>query len=777
MIEIGEEEDERKPAAKHRRRNRPLVDDDDVVFVGTKTNVPTDTNAYLLQQIACGGGGDVARSIFEPRSESRIQADEEDEDNNNKLDSLEEDLANQLLPNSEHDDMRDAMNVVEQELDKLFTVEEEEEECELPYHIIMTFLDTSCRTNSFFHCSPADNSNSSCGAIDHDHTSDEQCNIPEDANFFNPSAPLSNQSSTTSKSFDFPSNFIKALNYQFGPTSFDARARGSAFDVLVDYMDANKEYHSSSKILMDYIRQHCSPDIMPEAGSHIDMGNLLCCKENANLECCTSSSNGCDLEGVATTKGMRCLSRALLQTPKNHCNGNFNCLMLNLDDKCHQTIPTKTYKRKHCKGPHKSKIVRRVELMVEFIEYITVGCGVYVNYFNVGGDAVKSMMKSVLMKLSHKARLLCSVDYIGTQHAHRFVHGSGSPQNLAKQMAAVSRRMEEFSDRYMQFIVRLNLFRRTRGLPGVQLKATPHQTMCNDIAAKFVTHADNQLSLEKFSAHSEQRTRRMSQLASAAVMSDFLKRGSSSSSMPRLSLSALRNEVDARISVMNEDEAQAYMFFLDDVKSAALFMKKNRRRCQHHKGCTKHARAGTDFCSAHGGGKRCHREGCKNGAVGGTDFCVAHGGGKRCHREGCKNGAVGGTDFCSAHGGGKRCHREGCKNGAVGDIDFCVAHGGGKRCHREGCKNGAQSGTKFCIAHGGGKRCHREGCKNSAQCGNFCKTHGGKKECSDPGCKRPIFAGGKCSAHQAECASSGCTSKSRGKHGFCQKHKPQKHKL
>eukprot|EP00984_Skeletonema_dohrnii_P026364 scaffold15704_cov165-Skeletonema_dohrnii-CCMP3373.AAC.1 len=131
MIEIGEEEDERKPAAK-RRRNSPLVDDDDVDIVGTKTNVPTATNAYLLEQIACGdGGGDVApRSIFEPRSESRIQVDEEDEDNNIKLDSLEEDLANQLLPNSEHDD--DMCDVVEQELDKLFTVEEEEEESELP---------------------------------------------------------------------------------------------------------------------------------------------------------------------------------------------------------------------------------------------------------------------------------------------------------------------------------------------------------------------------------------------------------------------------------------------------------------------------------------------------------------------------------------------------------------------------------------------------------------------------------------------------------------------
>ena len=49
--------------------------DDDVVFVGT--NVRTDTDAFLLQQIACDG--DVPQSIYEPRSESRIQADEEDE--------------------------------------------------------------------------------------------------------------------------------------------------------------------------------------------------------------------------------------------------------------------------------------------------------------------------------------------------------------------------------------------------------------------------------------------------------------------------------------------------------------------------------------------------------------------------------------------------------------------------------------------------------------------------------------------------------------------------
>ena len=526
-------------------------------------------------------------------------------------------------------------------------------------------------------------------------------------------------------------------------------------------MDANKELLSSSTSLVNYIREECPPNKMPGPGSHIDMAQLLCCKKNANLECYTSSSNGCDLERVATTKGMRCLSRALLPSPKNHCNGNFNCLMLNLDDKCRQTKPTETYKRKHCRGPSKMKIDWRVELMVKFIEYVTVGCGVYVNYFNVGGDAVKSMMKSVLKKLSHKARLLCSVDYIGTQHAHRFVHGSGSPQNLAKQMTAVSSRMEAFSARYMQFIVQLNLFRRSLGLSTVELKASPHQTMCNDIAAKFVAHADNQLSLEKFGTHSEQRTRRMSQLASAAVLSHFLKRGSSSSSMPRLSIPVLQNKVDTRTGDMDEDEKQAYTFFLNNSRSAAMFVKKNGRRCQHHEGCTKHARWGTDFCIAHGGGKRCqHHDGCTKSARWGTDFCIAHGGGKRCqHHDGCTKSAQGATNFCIAHGGGKRCqHHDGCTKGAENSTNFCVAHGGGKRCqHHKGCTKSAQGGTNFCVAHGG--------------------KNGGKKHCSDPECKRPVLVGGKCSGHQAECASSGCTNKSYGKHGFCQKHKPQKHKL
>ena len=46
--------------------------------------------------------------------------------------------------------------------------------------------------------------------------------------------------------------------------------------------------------------------------------------------------------------------------------------------------------------------------------------------------------------------------------------------------------------------------------------------------------------------------------------------------------------------------------------------------------CTKWAQGATNFCIAHGGGRRCSQEGCGKSAIGATDFCVAHGGGTRC---------------------------------------------------------------------------------------------------------------------------------------------------
>jgi hypothetical protein len=78
---------------------------------------------------------------------------------------------------------------------------------------------------------------------------------------------------------------------------------------------------------------------------------------------------------------------------------------------------------------------------------------------------------------------------------------------------------------------------------------------------------------------------------------------------------------------------------------------------------------------------------------------------RMCKRIGCGNQAVrgGDPDFCTAHGGGKRCQQEGCTQGALGATGFCIAHGGGRRCQQEGCTTGARSATDNCIAHG--ERC------------------------------------------------------------------------
>ena len=60
--------------------------------------------------------------------------------------------------------------------------------------------------------------------------------------------------------------------------------------------------------------------------------------------------------------------------------------------------------------------------------------------------------------------------------------------------------------------------------------------------------------------------------------------------------------------------------------------------------CPKSARGTTDFCSAHGGGRRCQARlddgnPCPKSALGTTDFCIAHGGGCRC--AGCGLNSVG----------------------------------------------------------------------------------------------------------------------------------------
>jgi hypothetical protein len=56
----------------------------------------------------------------------------------------------------------------------------------------------------------------------------------------------------------------------------------------------------------------------------------------------------------------------------------------------------------------------------------------------------------------------------------------------------------------------------------------------------------------------------------------------------------------------------------------------------------------------------------------------------------CGKGGVGGTEFCSNHGGGRRCifgldDGTSCGNGAEGGSEFCKSHGGGRRCQMQCC--------------------------------------------------------------------------------------------
>lgn len=71
-------------------------------------------------------------------------------------------------------------------------------------------------------------------------------------------------------------------------------------------------------------------------------------------------------------------------------------------------------------------------------------------------------------------------------------------------------------------------------------------------------------------------------------------------------------------------------------------------------------------------------------ADGSSDHCVVHtgqgfGAVRRCLHQGCTKCAQGSTNYCIAHGGGRRCTFPGCVKGAR-DKFFCAGHGGGKVC-------------------------------------------------------------------------------------------------
>ncbi len=201
--------------------------------------------------------------------------------------------------------------------------------------------------------------------------------------------------------------------------------------------------------------------------------------------------------------------------------------------------------------------------------------------------------------------------------------------------------------------------------------------------------------------------------------------------------------------------------------------KQAKRTCQEQ-GCSKWAQGATDFCIAHGGGKRCTFEGCTKSAAGATDFCKRHGGGRRCTSEGCTKAAAGATDFCIQHGGGRRCIYTNCTKAATGATDFCIQHGGGKRCTFEGCTKSARNRTDFCAKHGGGRRCSYTDCTKAATgATDFCKAHGGGKRCTTEGCTKSARTPTDfCKAHGGgkRCTYEGCTKSAEGATDFCVRH-------
>ncbi|XP_050206634.1 probable WRKY transcription factor 19 [Mercurialis annua] len=71
---------------------------------------------------------------------------------------------------------------------------------------------------------------------------------------------------------------------------------------------------------------------------------------------------------------------------------------------------------------------------------------------------------------------------------------------------------------------------------------------------------------------------------------------------------------------------------------------------------------------------------------------------QKCKFIGCSKGARGASDFCKAHGGGRRCQHLGCTKSAEGMTDLCIAHGGGRRCgFPRGCTRLHEASRGFAL--------------------------------------------------------------------------------
>ena len=287
------------------------------------------------------------------------------------------------------------------------------------------------------------------------------------------------------------------------------------------------------------------------------------------------------MEEVATTRGMRCPSRHCLSTTFDYKNHNFNFGMLNCDDFCRLSKPKPTDKHPnwvHCLPPDAKRKEARVLIMVNVIKYLTK-CGIFVIYFNCGGDGTKSMMRDVWKGLSSKDRLLCRIDPIGIQHAYRLVDGPRVEAKRVKRAEAVSSRVRDWSIYYSASIHSLNLFRGCLGLLPRELSVSLYDGLAADFSGSFVVDDDSPSSLDRKIEESAYQKNGDTALLAMAVHGKSEK---GDSALSVFNPQEWQGKVDKATCNMDDSDKARFEYFLSHQKEAALIVRSHRgkRRCQ-----------------------------------------------------------------------------------------------------------------------------------------------------------------------------------------------------
>ena len=121
----------------------------------------------------------------------------------------------------------------------------------------------------------------------------------------------------------------------------------------------------------------------------------------------------------------------------------------------------------------------------------------------------------------------------------------------------------------------------------------------------------------------------------------------------------------------------------------------------------------------------------------------------KCINKDCNKAARAPTNLCKSHNGGRRCKIIDCNTGARDSFDFCIKHGGFKRCKIDNCNTASRDGYDYCILHGGGKRCSRDGFMRVGHCiESLCRIHIRSQICIETDCKSLVKIGSNfCNKH------------------------------